>query len=102
MITNVSKKVICIKEIPSNMIEEAIFILKNDVPHSQNEKMKNRRKEILEDEANFFLNDYMKIVENEKRQEKKKKHFRGKTFDIVFFTFFTLIACYLTLTIFTN
>ena len=102
MITNVSKKVICIKEIPSNMIEEAIFILKNDVPHSQNEKMKNRRKEILEDEANFFLNDYMKIVENEKRQEKKKKHFRGKTCDIVFFTVFTLIACYLTLTIFTN
>ena len=103
MITNVSKKIICVKDIPSNMIEEAIFILKNDMTsHSQDDKIGKRRKEMIEGETNFFLNDYMKTIEMDKRKEKKKKFFRKKVTDIIFFTAFALITCILTLTIFMN
>ncbi len=61
MITNGNKKVICIKDIPSNIIEEAIFILKTD--EKNNEKA--RRKEFAMREAECFVTDYSKQLESE-------------------------------------
>ena len=40
-----NKKVICVKDIPSNLIEEAIFILKSD-DEIANKKTKESRKQM--------------------------------------------------------
>lgn len=61
MITNGNKKVICIKDIPSNIIEEAIFILKAD----EKSTGKARRKEFAMREAESFVTDYSKQLEGE-------------------------------------
>ena len=41
-----NKKVICVRDIPSNLIEEAIFILKSD-DEIENKKTKESRKQII-------------------------------------------------------
>ena len=51
MITNTNKNIICVKDIPSNIIEEAIFILKPNV----DEECVDMRKEIAREEAEEFL-----------------------------------------------
>lgn len=99
MITNTNKKVICIKDIPSNLIEEAIFILKTDIDAS-NEKLKKKRKEIIENEAESLLNDYMDDVsdydyEYENENETEKLNFRNKKIKAILITFSAVIVCYL-------
>ena len=67
MIMHVGKKIICMKDIPSNLIEEAIFILKPNVTQKENDKFENKTKEIILDEAEY-------IVElNEKKDEENFK-----------------------------
>ena len=99
MITNTNKKVICIKDIPSNLIEEAIFILKTDIDAS-NEKLKKKRKEIIENEAESLLNDYMDDVsdydyEYENENEIEKLNFRNKKIKAILITVSAVIVCYL-------
>ncbi len=99
MITNTNKKVICIKDIPSNLIEEAIFILKTDIDAS-NEKLKKKRKEIIENEAESLLNDYMDDVsdydyEYENETETEKLNFRNKKIKAILITVSAVIVCYL-------
>lgn len=97
MITNTNKKVICIKDIPSNIIEEAIFILKTDIDAS-NEKLKKKRKEIIENEAESLLNDYMNDVsdyEYEYENETEKINFRNKKIKTILITVSAVIVCYL-------
>ena len=101
MITNTNKKVICIKDIPSNLIEEAIFILKTDIDAS-NEKLKKKRKEIIENEAESLLNDYMDDVsdydyeyETETETETEKLNFRNKKIKAILITVSAVIVCYL-------
>ncbi len=99
MITNTNKKVICIKDIPSNLIEEAIFILKTDIDAS-NEKLKKKRKEIIENEAESLLNDYMDDVsdydyEYENENETEKLNFRNKKIKAILITVSAVIVCYL-------
>lgn len=60
MTSNTNKNVICVKDIPSNIIEEAIFILKEDV----DEDTVDIRKEIARDEAEEFLTEYVFDLEN--------------------------------------
>ncbi len=97
MITNTNKKVICIKDIPSNLIEEAIFILKTDIDAS-NEKLKKKRKEIIENEAESLLNDYMDDVSDydyEYENETEKLNFRNKKIKAILITVSAVIVCYL-------
>lgn len=58
MNTSINKKVICVKDIPSNLIEEAIFILKSDVVENENKKTELIRKEIILKETEDFLKEY--------------------------------------------
>ena len=58
MNTSINKKVICVKDIPSNLIEEAIFILKSDVRANENKKTELIRKEIILKETEDFLKEY--------------------------------------------
>ena len=72
MNTHTNKKVVCVKDIPSNLIEEAIFILKTDNVDCKNPKIKSIRKEIIQKETEALVNEYSseffinKIEENEK------------------------------------
>ena len=68
MITNTNKNIICVKNIPSNIIEEAIFILKPNVA----EECLDIRKEIARDEAEEFLGEYVFDLENLQRENKKQ------------------------------
>lgn len=70
MFIRAGKKVVCVRDIPSNMIEEAIFILKSDVIEKQENKYEQKTKEILLREAEDFVNDYILKLEN--ATEKKK------------------------------
>ena len=62
---------ICVKDIPSNLIEEAIFILKSDAVKSDNTKTILIRKEIILKETEDFVKEYsdefdrIEIEENE-------------------------------------
>ena len=69
MNTHTNKKVVCVKDIPSNLIEEAIFILKSDVIENENNKSTGTRKEIILKETEDLVKEYsdefdmMEIVE---------------------------------------
>ena len=71
MNTSTNKKVICVKDIPSNLIEEAIFILKSDAVKSDNTKTNLIRKEIILKETEDLVKEYsdefnrIEIEENE-------------------------------------
>lgn len=69
MTSNTNKNVICVKDIPSNIIEEAIFILKEDV----DEDTVDIRKEIARDEAEEFLSEYVFDLENIHRKNTESK-----------------------------
>ena len=78
MISNVDKNIIMIKDIPSNMIEEAIFILKENV----SDNMLDAKIELAKSESELILQSYIdnelsdslkKKVDDEKRKESNKK-----------------------------
>ena len=71
MITNLGKKVICIKEIPSNIIEEAFFIVKTDFEHVKKENARESKKKIVLSEATQLIDYYGKEIEQQKRDEKE-------------------------------
>lgn len=82
MISNVNKNVIFVKNIPSNIIEEAIFILKEDVSDARIEE----KLDIAKGEAEMILQDY---IDNEivntlksKNEEMNKNHKFKKAFII--------------------
>ena len=60
MVTKINKNVLLVKEIPSNLIEEAILILKTD-----DKKIKQKTKEILMIEANEIINDCSNKLQSE-------------------------------------
>ncbi len=70
MTMNLGKKIISVKDIPSNLIEEAIFILKSDMTENKNLEMK---KEIILAEAEDIVNEYEMKVQVEKNIENKNK-----------------------------
>ena len=79
MISNVDKNVIMIKDIPSNMIEEAIFILKENV----SDKMLDAKIELAKSESELILQNYIdgEIEESVKRKfevEKENKNNKSK------------------------
>lgn len=68
MITKINKNVLLVKEIPSNLIEEAILILK-----TEDKKIKTKTKEILMVEANDIIRDCSMKLQNEIDNDKKRK-----------------------------
>lgn len=58
MNTSTNRKVVYIKDIPSNLIEEAIFILKSDVEESDNKKLNIARNEIILRETEDLVKEY--------------------------------------------
>lgn len=66
MIMNSDKKVICVKDIPSNIIEEAIFILKENIIEETDEENEERNKDIILTEAEDIVNEYINKMEFEK------------------------------------
>lgn len=99
MITNVTKKMICVKDIPSNIIEEAIIILKKDVSIAKTQKLNAKRKEIITLETEEFMNEYIKKVEAEEMNS-QKIIFQKKFVSIFFLAVLAIIACYVSLGIF--
>lgn len=69
MITKLNKNVLLLEDIPSNLIQEAILILK-----TEDKKIKNKTKEILMIEAKEIINDCSNKLQNE--YEKKCKEER--------------------------
>ncbi len=66
MITHINKNVICIKDIPSNLVEEAILILKTDRENTNKKRLKTKN-EIIMQESNDFISDF--VMNYEKRQK---------------------------------
>ncbi len=75
MVTKLNKNVMFVKEIPSNLIEEVILILK-----TEDKKIKNKTKDLLMIEANDIIEDCSMRLQKEldikrktEREEKDKK-----------------------------
>lgn len=58
MNTSTNKNVVYIKDIPSNLIEEAIFILKSDIDETDNKKANIIRNEIILKETEDIVKQY--------------------------------------------
>lgn len=93
MITNINKKVICVKDIPSNLIEEAIFILKTDT--STNKTNNEKRKEIAQKEAEDFLSEYLSKFRKDNIEEKNNKKIRKTKLNIALITVAIVVTCYI-------
>lgn len=76
MIMNMGKKIICIKDIPSNLIEEAIFILKPNVTQKKNTIFEEKSKEIILDEAENIVDEYISKIQEKKDSEKENENIR--------------------------
>lgn len=72
MIMNLGKKIICVKDIPSNIIEEAIFILKSNIVDNKNQRYEMRTKEIILDEAEEIVDEYLEKIQEERKSENSK------------------------------
>jgi predicted nucleic acid-binding Zn ribbon protein len=82
MITKSNKNIVCIKDIPSNLIEEAILILKPNV--SKDEKtndVKPKSREIILKEAEEIIKEYSSTAQIEKDAailERRRKTLEAK------------------------
>lgn len=63
MIMHMGKKIICLKDIPSNLIEEAIFILKPNATEKENDEFENKTKDIILDEAEYIVEKYIEKLD---------------------------------------
>ena len=96
MNTHLNKKVICVKDIPSNLIEEAIFILKSDVIDAKNKKVENIRKEIILKETEDFVNEYSnEFSKSEVEEENKNETYKNLKLKIFLVGVLFLSVCYL-------
>lgn len=66
MITKINKNVMLVREIPSNLIEEVILILK-----TEDKKIKDKTKEILMLEAKEIINDCSEKIQKERDEIRK-------------------------------
>lgn len=84
MITRINKNVISIKDIPSNLIEEAIFILKTNDTNEKSLSVKNKNKDIIMSEINEIIKDcsdkleveHEKLKINERKEKDKLKRIK--------------------------
>jgi hypothetical protein len=78
MVSGVTKRIVVIKDIPSNLIEEAILILKKDASLGLDISgkevitgMKNKKSDFLLKEAEYIINNY--IRENKLQEVRSRK-----------------------------
>ena len=90
-----NKKLICVKDIPSNLIEEAIFILKSD-DEIANKKTKESRKQIIlretEDFVKKYTDEFSRLKNDEKDVIEYKKDLKSK---IILCGVLVVVTCYL-------
>lgn len=77
------KNMIILKDLQSNIVEEAFVVLKNNVKIHKKEKIdkcnsvaeeeKVKSKDYMVKEAEFIINDYIKNIENKEYEIKKGK-----------------------------
>ena len=72
VITHINKNVVCIKDIPSNLIEEAIFILKTGT-EGIDKKWKKSKNEIIVQESNDLIDDFMISFKKKKEEIKNRE-----------------------------
>lgn len=93
MVTKLNKNVLLVQEVPSNLIEEVILILK-----SEDKKIKNKTKEILMVEAKEIIDDCsMKLQAEyemkrraEREAENRKKRQKMNLLTLAGFALFTI------------
>jgi len=68
MIINSDKKIICVKDIPSNLIDEAIFILKPNMIEKKEEN-EEKSQEVLLLEAEDIVEEYLGKMNIENDEE---------------------------------
>ena len=82
METSNLKNTVILKSIPSNIIEEAIIVLKKNIKVKEYEiKSKNEKSEkgnYIIKEAEMIINNYCNKIENEQKKEKQKKEVEKK------------------------
>ena len=78
MIMNLGKRIICIKEIPSNLIDEAIFILKPNAIEKKNSALEEKTKQIIMDEAEDITNEYVNTIQYEKNMEEENENYKKR------------------------
>ncbi len=61
------KNIIILKDLPSNLVEEAIIILKDN-----NQSNKNKMEEYAKEEAKGIVTQYLKDIKKNKKRSKKK------------------------------
>lgn len=92
MISNADKNIILIKDIPSNIIEEAIFILKEDT----SDKMNEIKIELAKSESEIILQNYideeMVYSSREKKSIKRKNKKLKNIFAIAVCIFLSLVV----------
>lgn len=92
MNTHTNKKVICVKDIPSNLIEEAIFILKSDVV----EDKKGTRKEIILKETEELVREYSDEFSNMEIETYEEKNIKSDfKLKVVLSAILVVLVCYL-------
>ena len=95
MITRLNKNVISIKNIPSNLIEEAIFILKTN---DEKEPIKEKSKDIIMKEADSIIKECSTKLQEEISQKRlselkaKNKLKKIKVNSITLATVFVIIS----------
>lgn len=77
MILHSDKKVICVRDIPSNIIDEAIFILKENVIENEEEETDERTKEIILKEAEDIVEEYVNKIEYEEDDDAEEYQAEG-------------------------
>lgn len=89
MDTNGMKNIVVLRELPSNIIEEAIFILKSNkyakkfetieknAKQSNNQKKENNKEYIIK-EAEMIVSNLVTKIENNKTTEKPNKTLKAK------------------------
>ena len=102
MVTKINKNVMLVQDIPSNLIEEVILILK-----SEDKKIKNKTKEILMLEAKEIIDDCSAKLQKEREEirkiereiENKKRRQKANMMAISGFALFTIAVILLCLMI---
>lgn len=94
MLVNMGKKVICIKDIPSNLIEEAIFILKTNDKEPKAE-FEHKTKEIILEEAENIISDYafQAQISNNEEEDTNLKKIRQIKFEACYIIALVVIVC---------
>lgn len=96
MNTHTNRKVVCIKDIPSNLIEEAFFILKTEDIEANCKNAKTIRHEIIlketEDLVKEYTDEFSKMKYEEEIAKNKKQDIKMK---IILGTIFFALVCYL-------